>query len=101
MVEFKRVKLKNGLTILHEKRELPVTTVMLAAKYGSAYESEKEKVLDYLKIMGNIQLTTTIDILSPIISKYVTNVYVNIFNDTNEDNVRIDIINKISDFILK
>jgi len=43
MVEFKRVKLSNGLTILHERRELPVTTIMLASRFGSAYESEKEK----------------------------------------------------------
>lgn len=47
MVEFKRVKLKNGLTILHEKRELSVTTVMLAAKFGAAYESEKEKGISH------------------------------------------------------
>tara|TARA_Y100000310_G_scaffold342735_1_gene447153 strand:+ start:1577 stop:2788 length:1212 start_codon:yes stop_codon:yes gene_type:complete len=35
--------LKNGLTILHEKRDVPVTTVMLGVKYGSVYEDEKEK----------------------------------------------------------
>ncbi len=43
MVEFNKKVLENGLTILHEKRDVPVTTVMLAAKYGGAYESEKEK----------------------------------------------------------
>ena len=35
--------LKNGLTVLHEQRDVPVTTVMLGVKYGSAYEDEKEK----------------------------------------------------------
>jgi predicted Zn-dependent peptidase len=44
-MEFKKKVLKNGLTILHEKRDVPVTTVMLACKYGSAYEQENEKGL--------------------------------------------------------
>jgi len=35
--------LKNGLIVLHEKRDVPVTTVMLGVKYGAAYEDEKEK----------------------------------------------------------
>jgi predicted Zn-dependent peptidase len=42
-MEFKKTKLKNGLVILHEKRDLPVTTVMLGVRYGSGYEDEKEK----------------------------------------------------------
>ena len=42
-MKFNKTILKNGLTVLHEKRDVPVTTVMLAAKFGSIYESEKEK----------------------------------------------------------
>lgn len=42
-MEFKKTVLTNGLTILHEKRDVPVTTVMLACKFGSAYETEKNK----------------------------------------------------------
>ena len=42
-MKFQKVKLKNGLTILHEKRDVPVTTVMLATKYGAMYELEEEK----------------------------------------------------------
>jgi len=40
---FHKIKLQNGLTILFEKRDVPVTTVLLAAKYGAAYESIEEK----------------------------------------------------------
>ena len=43
MVEFNRKVLSNGLTVIHEKRDVSVTTVMLAVRYGSMYESEKEK----------------------------------------------------------
>ena len=42
-MKFQKKILDNGLTILHEKRDVPVTTVMLAAKYGGAYESVEEK----------------------------------------------------------
>ncbi|MFH1238340.1 MAG: pitrilysin family protein [archaeon] len=42
-MKFNKKVLANGLTILHEKRDVPVTTVMLATKYGAAYESEEEK----------------------------------------------------------
>jgi len=40
---FRKTKLRNGLTVLFEKRDVPVTTVMLAVKYGAAYESVEEK----------------------------------------------------------
>ncbi len=43
MVEFSKKVLSNGLTVLHEKRDVPVTTVMLGTKYGSRYETESEK----------------------------------------------------------
>jgi predicted Zn-dependent peptidase len=42
-MEFKKKILENGLTVLFEKRDVPVTTVMLAAKYGAAYEVAEEK----------------------------------------------------------
>ncbi len=41
--QFRKIKLKNGLVILHEKRDIDVTTVMLATRFGSGYESEQEK----------------------------------------------------------
>lgn len=43
MVEFKQKVLKNGLTVLHEKRDVSVTTMLLGVKYGSRYETEDEK----------------------------------------------------------
>lgn len=42
-MEFNKKVLSNGLTILHEKRDVPVTTVMLGARFGAINESEKEK----------------------------------------------------------
>jgi predicted Zn-dependent peptidase len=42
-MKFQKKILDNGLVVLFEKRDVPVTTVMLAAKYGSAFENESEK----------------------------------------------------------
>jgi len=42
-MEFIKKVLENGLTILFEKRDVSVTTVMLASKFGSLYESAEEK----------------------------------------------------------
>ncbi len=42
---FRRIVLDNGLTILFEKRDVDVTSVMLGVKYGSGYDSIKEKGL--------------------------------------------------------
>lgn len=37
----------DGLTILFEKRDLPIISVALAAKFGSAFDSEKEKGISH------------------------------------------------------
>jgi predicted Zn-dependent peptidase len=42
-MKFQKKVLANGLTVLFEQRDVPVTTVMLAVKYGAAYESVEEK----------------------------------------------------------
>jgi predicted Zn-dependent peptidase len=43
MVVFNKKVLKNGFTIIHEKRDVPVTTVMLGTRFGSAYENKEDK----------------------------------------------------------
>jgi len=42
-MEFKKKKLANGMTILFEKRELPLVSVSIANRFGGAYEESKEK----------------------------------------------------------
>jgi predicted Zn-dependent peptidase len=61
-MEFKKIVLNNGLTILHEKRDVPVTTVMLATKFGASYEEEKDKgishFIEHLCFKGTEKRTT-------------------------------------------
>jgi len=42
-MKFQKKVLDNGLTVLFEQRDVPVSTVMLAVRYGSAHESDEEK----------------------------------------------------------
>lgn len=42
-MKFNKKVLPNGLTVIHEERDVPVTTVMLATKFGAIYETAKEK----------------------------------------------------------
>lgn len=45
--EFFKKKLKNRLTILFEKRTLPVVSVSASVKFGSAFETEKNKGISH------------------------------------------------------
>ena len=45
--EFFKKKLKNGLTVLFEKRNLPVVAVSSTVKWGSAYETEDIKGISH------------------------------------------------------
>lgn len=55
-MKFTKKILSNGLTVLHEQRDVPVTTVAIASKFGAAYETELEKgishVLEHLCFKG-------------------------------------------------
>src|SRR5680860_1443190 len=42
-MKFQKRVLANGLTVLFEKRDVDVTTVMLGVRYGSSYDSIEEK----------------------------------------------------------
>jgi len=45
--EFYRKKLDNGITIIFEKRKIPVVTVASSVKFGAQYESEKIKGISH------------------------------------------------------
>jgi hypothetical protein len=38
--------------------------------------NEKRKVMDYLRMMGTLSITTNVKIVDPVISRYVVNIYV-------------------------
>jgi len=55
-MDFKRKVLKNGITVIHEKRELPVVALSITNKFGAAFEESKIKgiahVMEHLVFSG-------------------------------------------------
>ena len=45
--EFYKKKLKNGLTVLFEKRSLPIVSCSASVKWGAAYETEENKGISH------------------------------------------------------
>ena len=63
-------------------------------------ENEKKKVMDFLRMMGTLSITTNVKIIDPIISRYVINIYVRRFSTDFEDNIRNQIIGVVSDYFV-
>lgn len=61
---------------------------------------EKSKISKYLKGNGNIQLTRKYRIDSPKLSYYVMNVFVIRYSDSNDDSLKAQIIDKVSEYFL-
>jgi len=71
--------------------------------YSSAFDLdnyEKNKIIEYLRSGGNIQLTRKFIIKSPILSFYSMNVYVMRYSDATQDSVNSQILTAISDYFL-
>lgn len=62
--------------------------------------SEKMKIMNYLRMMGTLSITTNVKIIDPIISRYVVNIYVRRFSNDFEDNIRNKIIGVVSDYFI-
>jgi len=63
-------------------------------------DNEKKKVLDYLRTLGTLSITTNVKIVDPIISRYIVNIYVRRFSNDFEDSIRNKIIGIVSDYFI-
>jgi len=61
---------------------------------------EQQKILSYLKTIGTMSITTSVEILQPIISRYVMHIYIRRFESAIEENIKQEVIIKTSDFLL-
>lgn len=61
---------------------------------------EKSKIDKYLRIGGNIQLTTNYIITSPTLSYYIMNVFIITYSDAVDSNVNSQIYDKVSNYFL-
>lgn len=72
--------------------------IPLDAFYLDSYE--KSKTLDYLKMMATMSITTSVQILDPVLSFYVVNVYIRRYSNALEDTLRNLIIQNLSDYFV-
>lgn len=63
-------------------------------------ESEKNKIERYIRTQGTLAVGTGIKILDPIINKYIINTYLRIFDDAIVENVRSEVLDKLSDYFI-
>ena len=63
-------------------------------------DSEQLRIQEYLKIMGTIGVGTSVIIKQPEILKYVYHIYLYIYEDANEDNIRTEILKITSSYHL-
>ena len=61
---------------------------------------EKSKIDKYLRSNGNLQLTRKYRIDSPTLSYYILNVFVIRYSDSNDDSVKAQIIDVVSEYFL-
>ena len=63
-------------------------------------DNEKKKIMDYLKTLGILSLTTNVVIIQPIISLYIINIYIRRFRSDIQDNIKNQVISLISDYFI-
>jgi hypothetical protein len=62
-------------------------------------QEEIDKTLTYLKKMGNIPVNTVLEVIQPVISKYILNIYVRKFQGYSDDTIKQNIITNISSYL--
>lgn len=63
-------------------------------------QTEKSKVLEYLRTVGIMSITTSVEIVQPKISRYVIFVYAKLYEGTLEDSIRQQIIYIVSSYLI-
>ena len=62
-------------------------------------DNEKDKVITYLRRMANISVGTVLEIIQPVITKYVLNIYIRKYRGFADENIKQDIISNVSDYL--
>ena len=63
-------------------------------------EYEQNKIIEYLKTMGIIQIGTEIQIIQPKLTKYSMYINVRKFNNYNDDTIKQQIVDVISNYLI-
>lgn len=61
-------------------------------------QTEKDRIITFLKMEGIISITSVIKVLDPIIKRFIINVFIRRYEDVTEDNIREQVINTLSSY---
>ena len=64
-------------------------------------ETEKNDLIDFIDMSGKQIITTELQVVDPEITRYVMNIFLRIYDTADQVTLKTDIINKISDYLLK
>lgn len=62
-------------------------------------DNEKEKVITYLRRMGNITVNTVLEIIQPTITRYIINIYVRKFQGYADGTIKENIVSEVSGYL--
>lgn len=62
-------------------------------------EEEIEKTKTYLRKMGNVSVGTELEIIQPVISRYIMNVYIRKYKGYTNDTIKLNITTSVSDYL--
>lgn len=63
-------------------------------------DAEQKKIIQYLYTQGTIGVGIGVKINQPVISKYILNISLYIYEDSNQKNVREEVLNALSDYFV-
>lgn len=61
-------------------------------------QDQKNRIISYLKMEGILSISSIINIINPIIKKYIVNIFIIRYDDTSEDNIREQVLDTISTY---
>jgi len=62
---------------------------------------EKQALIDFIDMSGRQVMGTELQIVDPIITKYVANIYLRIYDSVDQNTLKGDILSKLTDYLLK
>jgi hypothetical protein len=64
-------------------------------------ENEKQALIDFIDMSGRQVMGTELQVVDPIMTKYVTNIYLRIYDSVDQSTLKNDILTKLTDYLLK
>jgi hypothetical protein len=64
-------------------------------------QNEKEGIYKYINQSGQQMISSELEIVDPVLTKYVMNIFLRIYDTANVTNLNNEILNKVTEYLLK